>query len=188
MTHSGSRRGAANLAPVLMILSFLCMAGLLVWLGKSAEESQQAVIMDESEETDSLEASAAPVTLGQLQTSAEALLGQMVRVEGVPVTSQVGRGVFLIGGGEASPNPVLVVLDSALIAAGDLAPAAGSVTIVGTVRERGDTDVDEWVESNLLTESGRAVVDPSTHWVHAHRVRPSEEGSAPGSDPEAGQP
>jgi hypothetical protein len=169
-----------------MILSFLCMAGLLVWLGKSAEEAQQAVVMDEGEETDSLEASAAPATLAALQTSAETLLGQTVRVESAPVTSQVGRGAFLVGGAEASAA-VLVVLDSALIAGGEVAPAAGSVTIVGTVREKGDTDVDEWVEMDLIPESGRGAVDSSTYWVHAHRLRLSE-GPAPATDPEAGDP
>jgi hypothetical protein len=169
-----------------MILSFLCMAGLLVWLGRSAEESQQPVLMDEGEATDSLEANAAPATLALLQDSAETLLGQTVRVEAAPVTSQVGRGAFLVGGADASPA-VLVVLDSALIAGGEIAPAAGSITIVGTVREKGDTDADEWVELNLIPETGRAVVDSSTHWVHAHRIR-SSEGPAETADPEAGEP
>jgi len=174
MTHSGSRRGAANLAPVLMILSFLSMAGLLVWLGKSAEETQQPVVMDEGETTDSVEANATSLTLDQLGMSAATYVGQTVIVEAAPVTAHMGDGTFLVGGVGGPSGPVLVVLDSALIASGEVAPDAGTVTIVGTVREKSDTDVDGWVEMNLLPEDQRPMVDPSTHWVDAHRVRPAD--------------
>jgi len=184
MTQRGSRRGAANLAPVLMLVSFLSMAGFFVWLQRSAE-STQAVVMDEG--ADSVSVDAASVSVEQLQTSIGTYVGQLVRVDGAPVTSRLGNGAFLVGGGEES-EAVIVVLDPALIANGELAPSAGSVGIVGTVREKAATDVEEWIRSERVPESGRAELDAHSHWIDAHELNATDQGAASGGDGDADVP
>lgn len=181
MTHSGSRRGAANLAPVLMIISFLAMAGLLVWLGKNAEGTQP-VAMEEDESMDSVEAGAMLVTAAQLQASAANYVGMAIRLEDVPVASRVGVGVFLIElGTPSASSPFLVVLDSALVAAGREAPRSGTVTVSGTVRERTDSAVDHWIETGLVPESERIIVEFSSHWIDASRLREPAAGMQGGA-------
>lgn len=184
MTQSRSRRGAANLAPVLMLLSFLSMAGFLVWLNQSAE-STEAVVMDEGADDATVEAT--PVSVEDLQTSVATFVGQIVSVEGASVTSQLGRGAFLVGG-DGEGEPVLVVLDSALIANGELAPAAGAIGIVGTVREKAATDVEQWIQTERVPESGRAELDAHSHWIDAHELGATDEGATSGGDGDADVP
>lgn len=181
MTHSGSRRGAANLAPVLMLLSFLSMAGFMVWLNWSAETTQ-AVVMDEG--ADSATVDVAPVSVEQLQAAPGEYLGQLVSLEGASVTSQLGPGAFLVSGGEGSES-FLVVLDSALVESGGLAPAAGSTDVVGTVREKAETDVEQWIQSGRAPEGGRADLDAHSHWIDAHELGATDEGAASGGDADA---
>lgn len=185
MTESGSRRGAANLAPILMILSFAAMGGLLWWLSATAVGTE-AVVIDEPDEDTADAAAAALVTPEQLRMGTTGFLGQRVRLEDVPIASRFGANAFMIQLGDSErSSPFLVVLDSALIAGGTGIPE-GSATVVGTVRERTDSVLDAWVESGVIPEAQRPIAEFSTHFIDATRVRGPGESSE-GEDDEGGE-
>jgi hypothetical protein len=187
MTESGSRRGAANLAPILMIVSFLAMAGLLVWLGRTAEGTQP-VAMDEGMGTDSVESAALLVTAQQLRDGPGGFVGLAVRLEEVAVSSGLGARAFLVElGSQGQSSPFLVMMDSTLVAEGHTVPRSSTnVTITGTIREINDSIVNAWVDGGLVPASERVVVEFVSHWLDAARLR--EEGATQGGEPVGDSP
>lgn len=179
MTDSGSRKGAANLTPILMILSFAAMAGLLWWLNATAVGTEP-VVMEEEPEADSVEAAATLVTREQLGAQASTMIGQTVRLEAVTVASRVGSNAFMVElGTPERSNPFLVVMDSALIAESRQIPQQ-TATVAGTIRERTDSILDAWIEAGTIPESQRLVVEFSNHFLEATRVRDPNRASGEG--------
>lgn len=179
MTDSGSRKGAANLTPILMILSFAAMAGLLWWLNATAVGTEP-VVMEEEPEADSVEAAATLVTREQLGAQASTMIGQTVRLEAVTVASRVGSNAFMVElGTPERSNPFLVVMDSALIAESRQIPQQ-TATVAGTIRERTDSILDAWIEAGTIPEAQRLVVEFSNHFLEATRVRDPNRASGEG--------
>jgi hypothetical protein len=187
MTDSGSRRGATNLAPILMILSFLVVAGFLFWLGRTAEGTQP-VAMTEDTAADSVEAGAEGVTAEALGAAPGTYVGHFVRLDSVSVSSALGRRAFLVELGTTGRSvPFLVVMDSALIAQNRTIPR-GRVTVAGTVRERTDSVVDRWITNGVISEGDRPIVEYTTHWIEAARIRgPGQESGGDGSADGSGE-
>lgn len=165
----GDRRGAANLSPLLMIVAFASMIGFLVWLGQTSEGTETQAFNPPEEEVDPLERGAIRVTEGELQQP-EGFVGETVRVEG-QVASRVGSQAFFL---DFSAAPFLVKRDSSMAAAGGTQPG-GDVVVVGTVYPMTDSVVTNWVESGLVSEGDRPIVEFATHFIEAAIVRQNED-------------
>lgn len=183
MTERGSRRGAANLAPILMILSFLTMAGLLWWLNMTAEQTEQ-VVMEEEDTTVDLGASAMVVTASELDVGAANLVGQLIRLEDVGLSATVGDHAFMVELGTAEQSsPFLIVPDSALIAGGPtMAPER--VTVTGRLRERTDSVLEVWTSSGVIPEGQAPLAEFATHFIEAGQIRAPDPGE--GGDGDSG--
>lgn len=184
MTDSGSRRGAANLGPILMILSFAAMGGFLWWLNMTAEGTEPVVMEEEAEADTADEATAMFVTRNRLRMDTDSLVGHVIRIENVAVASTLGENAFLLELGEAEQSSAfLVVLDSALMASSPELPQ-DTATVVGTVRVRTDSVMEAWIGSGVIPEGDRPIVEFSSHYVEARRV--GGPGMPPAEDEEAG--
>lgn len=192
MTDSGSRRGAANLAPILMILAFAAMAGLLFWLNQESAEFEDVPVPQEDTTAVADTAgtgSAQTVSAMELRTGTASYMGQMVRVSGVPVAMSVGDEIFMIDLGEGDTQALFPVhLDSVLTARGEAAPPSGAtVTVAGTVQAVNDSIVTAWLEAGAITEGDRPIVEYATHYVDARRIEVGGDGAS-GSGSGAGGP
>jgi hypothetical protein len=171
MTDMDSRRGAANLATLLMVVSFAAMIGFLFWLGKTAEGTPPMIMEDTDTSNLAGEEGAVDVTSPDLRTNASAFNAMFVRVSDVDVVSAVGSQAFFIEVGIAgSSNPFLVKLDSALVARGQSLPR-GTVTVVGNVLAMTDSIVDAWISAGAVSEGERPVVDFSEYFIEASVIR-----------------
>ncbi|MGD2068378.1 MAG: hypothetical protein PVI57_06805 [Gemmatimonadota bacterium] len=190
MTDTGARRGAANFAPVLMILSFLLMAGFLAWLGLTSEGTEE-VAMQEGDDTvaeqaDSMEMAAVPVTPDELRLNAANYEGQSVRID-APVAGAVGSQAFFL---DLPQSPFLVKMDSALVAEGRRMPV-GDVVVTGTVLAMTDSIVGAWSNAGTISEADRPLVEFATHFIQASRIRggqPPAGGGEGGQDADGGGP
>lgn len=180
MRNSPARRGAANMTPVLMIVSFAAMVGFLVWLGVTAEPTEPVVVEDEEPEEmmDSLEMAASevdPVTLRQSPGDVE---GQLVRVQ-APVADNLGPIAFFL----QLQNPFPVAFSQELRDAGAQTPPEGiSVMVTGTVRAFNDSILSDWRTEGLVAEGDITLMEfGSTHFIDAQRLRDASPGSGGGA-------
>ena len=171
MTDMRSRRGAAGIAPLLMIVAVLGMVGLLVWLGRTAEGTQ-ALVVEEGSTTDSLEAASTFVTTDDLRTDPSQYEGEVIRLVEIPVASPVGTQAFFgeIGIGGVSSSPFLMRLSSDLVAQGQALPQ-GTVNVVGTVYVMSDSVAADWLASGTIGEGDRPLVEFATHFLEILSVR-----------------
>ena len=163
-------RGAANLAPVLMIVAFLSMIGFLWWLGATSEGTE-VVAMNETDDAvaDTTGGGVTEVTAADLMAP-DPYVGQEIRVT-APVASRVGDQMFFI---ELPQAPFLVKLPVGQ------SPPQGQVEVVGTVMARTDSLLTRWVESGVVSEADELVVEYATHFLDARIVRPAPGGSGGG--------
>lgn len=169
MTDSGSRRGAANLAPVLMILSFVAMIGFLVWLGMTSEGTEGTIAMEEDTAgaMDEMETGATEVTPDQLTGNAGAFVGQRVRIT-AEVASPVGNRAFFL---DIPGSPFLVTMGTTLAEqrAGEL--PMGEIMVTGTLHTMTDSVISAWQEAGTISEGDVPVVEFATHFIEANRIR-----------------
>ena len=84
MTTLKSRAGAAKLGAPLMVLSFLLVVGFMYWLSVTAEPTEVMVVEDEA-------ALENVVAFDVFSAGPGEYLGEVVSLEGVPVTSAFGN-------------------------------------------------------------------------------------------------
>lgn len=171
--RAASRRGAAGIAPLLMILSFVAMAGLLFWLNATAEGTQAVIVEEPEEVVDPLEAAATDVTADQIRLAPETLEGQRIRIFDVAVLQPVGPEAFYIEtgqGGAQSSAPFLAKLGPDLLAQGQAVPQ-GQVTLVGDLTAMNDSIVEAWASSGAIGAGERPLVEFSTHFLEVLLVR-----------------
>lgn len=172
MTDSGARRGAANFAPILMILSFVLMIAFLAWLGLTSEGTDAVAMQEDTvaEEVDTVEAQAIGVTPDDLRLNPEDYEGEIVRI-GAEVASAVGSEAFFL---DLPQSPFLVKLDTALVAEGREVPE-GDVVVTGVVRTMNDSIAAAWTEAGAIGEGEQPLVAFATHYIEARRVRLGED-------------
>ena len=178
MTDSGTRRGAANFAPVLMILSFVLMIGFLVWLGMTSEGTDEVALVENDttavEEPDTMELGATRVTAQELRLNPEEHEGQRVRI-GSSVASAVGSQAFFL---DLPQSPFLVKMDSSLVAEGRQIPQ-GEIVVTGTLLAMNDSIVDAWAEAGSISQGDRPLVEFATHFIEASRIRAGRDTAPP---------
>ena len=175
MPDQGSRRGAANVAIPLMVLSFGLIAGFLWWLSQNAEGTEP-VIVEQPDATPTLDVSGATeVTATQLRLEAATFEGQRVLVSDVGVASSVGDQAFFL---DLPQTPFLVRLGAELVAAGTLVPS-GTVSVVGTLLAMNDSIVTDWSGSGSISDNDRLMVEFASHFIEAVRLTEAAGGAPP---------
>lgn len=183
MTDSGARRGAANFAPILMILSFVLMIAFLAWLGLTSEGTDAVAMQEDTvtEQADTVETGAMRVTADELRLNPENYEGETVRI-GAEVASAVGSEAFFL---DLPQSPFLVKMDSALVAEGREVPD-GEVVVTGVVRTMSDSIAAAWTEAGAIGEGEQPLVAFATHYIEARRVRLGQDQEEEPAGGEAG--
>ncbi len=177
MGDIGSRRGAANLAMPLMVISFALMAAFLWWLNGQAEMSAMSAVEPASADTMPAIAATA-VTPDELLNVPQQFEGQLVAVSDLDVADVVGTQAFFL---DLPQSPFLVKLDSTLVSQGETAPM-GRVSVVGTMLAMNDSIVNDWITSGAIAAVDQLIVEFATHFIEAVRVSVQEpQGGSPGA-------
>lgn len=172
--RNDSRTGAANLAPVLMILAFAAMAGFLWWLGATSEGTSAMIMTEDTAEVaDTTGQTAVQVTPDQLR-QAQQFEGQEVRI-GAQVASPVGSQAFFL---DLPQSPFLVKLPAGV------SMPDGEVVVTGTVHAMTDSIIDAWSEEGTISAGDRPIVEFATHFIEARQVRArsGQDDAAAGQD------
>lgn len=132
-----------------MSLAVIMVAAFMVWLGANSAPSTASVV----EETEEEVATVVPATVEELDTSAEAYMGQVVRVAGVEVVSRLGARAFWIG--LPSGTPFLAMMADDLAAAGVSVAPGDTLLVVGTVKARTDEILAAWDAAGVFEDEGQ---------------------------------
>lgn len=156
------RKPAGNYTWALVALSLVLIAGFFWWLSVNAEPTSGPIVQEETEEE--VEPGVTTVTLAELE-SPQALLGQVVRIEQVPVGSRMGSQAFWAQ--LPNQNPFLFKLPS-----GEQVSSGETVGVTGTVVQMTDSVLTAWQESGAIAdEIELQEAQFAEHFVDATRVR-----------------
>jgi hypothetical protein len=107
------------------------------------------------------------VDLAEFGTNPGGYEGTPVRLNAVPVTSVLGTNAVWV---ELPTTPAV----TPFLVHTATPPAANTrVDIVGTVTAVTPAAVDEWVNSGVISENDRLVVEFATHYLEAEAIQPS---------------
>lgn len=172
MGDNASRRGAANLGMPLMIVAFLAMIGFLYWLRVQAREheAERQAAIEEQMAADSAENALGAITISAdaIQMDASPYVGQMVKLENVPVASGLGQQGFWLE--MPNKNPFLVSMSEAVKAEGVAVRPGEHATVIGTVRAMSDSVLNAWSTAGTIGEGDRLAAEFATHYIDAARV------------------
>lgn len=99
-------------------------------------------------------------------------LGQPITVANLPVSTAMGRHFFWVD----LPNgqPLLVKLDSALVAANTAPPTSGQVTVTGVLQSKDDALLSQWLQQGVLESEGHQMqASFGSSYLAARRVQPA---------------
>jgi hypothetical protein len=144
-------RGAATL---WMMIAVIAVIGFLFWLNWKTDtlDSQVAATLDE-------EASGSEVvsiTTLDLEGDPEAVVGQNIMLEFVPVAQRLGRGAFAINLAMEGTYPVLMSPD--IIARGTEVVQGDQLTLFGHVFTFNDSIGAEWVSQGAVDEGNAGAI------------------------------
>ena len=191
MSDNVSRRGAADMGMLLMILAFAVIGGFMFWLnGQAAAERQaqlDAAAARAAAEEESAAATVETVAIGDIEVDPTPYVGTKLRSEGA-VASMLGTQGFWLA--TPSGNPFLVswsaeAFDGPTIAMGD------TIAVEGVVTEMQELTLVEWSAAQTISDVDRMVAEFATHYIAADRVDimrgEDEAAAAEGSEGEAGR-
>jgi len=175
MADNASRRGAANLGVPLMIVAFLAMLGFMYWLSLQQGTDQNVAVSEDSAAADTSGIAGASTVSGTDLANAQPLAGELVRVSGLTVASQLGQQGFWLN--LPSGSPFLVAFSPALLA-DSLAPQTGQIAdVVGRVKEMSDSVVSAWTAAGTISEGDRAAAGFADYYIDATRVTLKQGGA-----------
>jgi len=171
MRDNASRRGAANLGILLMIVAFVAMAGFLYWLSLQAGTEQNVAVSEDSTAADTTGLGAATIlTVADLQSNAAQFDGQVVRTVGLTVASTLGQQGFWLA--LPSGSPFLVSLSAQMRAdSADLPKTGEEADVMGTMRPMSDSVVEAWTAAGTISEGDRAAASFAQYYIDATRAR-----------------
>lgn len=183
MADISSRRGASNMGVPLMILTFILIGGFMYWLYVTAEPTEPVVMEEMDEGPGEMESGVAEVDPQALKTGADSFTGSEVRLVRVQVSQMIGSQAFFVDlpANDTLPaQPFLVRMTPDLSATGATASSGDRVTVVGGVLTMSDSIISDWVDSGVISENDRILVEFSTHFIEADQINVSGgQGSAP---------
>jgi len=100
------------------------------------------------------------------------LIGRDIELQSMPVSMAMGAQFFWVD----LPNgaPLLVKLDSSLVAAGQAPPSTGRVSIVGRVTAKDAALLEQWRQSGVLeSDDHKMQAEFGGSYIEARRVQPA---------------
>ena len=181
MADKAPRRGAAGLTVPLMIMAVVIGVGFFYWLYVQASD-QKAKEQMQLDSIQAAKANAYPdareVAGTDLEQDPAGLVGALVKVEPLPVASDLGTQGFWLE--LPNKNPFLVSLDDSLIADSLKVPAGKNVEVVGIIMAMTDSVVNSWVKAGHISQGDKLAAQFATHYLQARHVE-VEQGTAGGA-------
>lgn len=171
MVDKASRRGAVDLGAILMVAAFVVIGFFIYWLQQQAANELALRVVEDTtaveQPTGSEPTDARTITPAEIQASAGAFTGQVVRLASVAVASNLGRqGLWL----DLPSGPFLVALTPSMIADSVSFPVGTTVTVTGTMREMNDSVTAAWFGAGTIGEGDRLAASFASHFIEAVRI------------------
>lgn len=181
MADNASRRGAVDMGMIMMLLAFVVIAGFVFWLRSQAASERALEIREDSiaAAQDSAEMAAGPsartITPADIQTGAEGLVGETVRIADVSVNSRLGRKGFWL---DLDSGPFLVALNDSLLADSVSVPVEATVDVTGTMMTMNDSTAAAWHDAGTISEGDQLAASFASNYIEASRVRVTQPAPA----------
>ena len=169
MVDNASRRGAADLSILLMLMAFAAIGGFLFWLMSEAGAQRELRLLEDTTEvaTDDI-GSATTVSAVDLQTDPTLFERQNIRIAGLTLAGTLGTQGFWLE--LPNRNPFLVSMSEQVMAEGPVLPVGQPATVTGVLHAVGDSALTAWSEAGTISEGDRLAAEFATHFVEANQV------------------
>lgn len=158
-----SGRGSSGAGTIIWAVAAVALvAAFLYWISITAEPSVPPEVAAPEEDA------AAVVTAAEFEPAIATWIGRDVQLQNVAVLQHTGAALLWVE--LPSGSPYLVKASDA-VAANGLPDAGSTVTIVGTVRQKGPAVLDGWVGSGVLTQAQRAEAEYGDTYIDATAIR-----------------
>lgn len=144
-SKSRTQAGAVKPEALLMLTSFLVVAGFLYWLSARAVPTEVAVPEPEDEPM------TGEVAMTEFSVATASYVGQEIALRGISVATLLGAHAFWTNLDDAQKTPYLVHLSDALLADSATVVAGTTVDVVGTVLAMSDSILDAWEAAGAFT-------------------------------------
>lgn len=153
MADSRARHGSAGMTTILMIAALVLIAGLFLWLNRSAQPTQLSVLEEPDTAQDAgaeQDGTAADVTPAEFATGPGGFEGLEIRLRDVAVAARLGDRGFWI----QLPNnqPYLIHIGEELAGSGATVASGDTVSVTGTVYAMSDSTLQAWRAAGALTD------------------------------------
>lgn len=169
MPHHASRRGAADMGTILMIVAFAVIGGFMFWLnGEAAEEHAAREVVEETPE-EPVGPTVPEVMLGDVANgfNADDFVGETVMTPTLEVASLLGTQGFWVN---TPSGPFLVSWSPELLAEGATVSQGDRVVVTGEMRTVDLSAIEAWAAQGSITENDRLIAEFATHLVRAESV------------------
>ena len=178
MADNTSRRGAADLGMLLMVLAFIVIGAFMYYLNVRAAEEQALSIVEETDTADEMEV-ATTVAATDLEVDAAPYEGRLIRVSGLNVASMLGTQGFWL----ELPNgqPFLISMSEAVKAEGVAVTMGERATVTGIVHAVNDSALNAWSSAGTIDDGSRLAAEFAMHYLESTEVVVADTTSAEGN-------
>jgi len=178
MANDKAPRAAAGGGATYVIvgISIVLILALMAWLHvQSGTERIATVAGADSAAAESEVAGPPPsqvVNSTQFEASQKTYVDQVVELTDARYQAGLSPQTFWIE--LPTGAPFLVKLDSAMVAAGKAVPTNGTLDIIGTVKQKDNALVAQWLAAGVLTnDDQRLQAEFGTTYLDARQIRPA---------------
>ena len=167
MDDNTSRRGAADLGILLMVVAFIVIGLFMYYLNVQAAEERALAIVEESDTADEMEV-ATTVAATDLEVDAGPFEGRLIRVSGLNVASMLGTQGFWL----ELPNgqPFLISMSEEVKAEGVAVTMGERATVTGIVHAVNDSTLNAWTATGAIGDGDRLAAEFAMHYLESTEV------------------
>ena len=178
MADNTSRRGAADLGMLLMIVAFIVIGLFMYYLNVRAAEERALAIVEESDTADEMEV-ATTVAATDLEVDAGPFEGRLIRVSGLNVASMLGTQGFWL----ELPNgqPFLISMSEEVKAEGVAITMGERATVTGIVHAVNDSALNAWTTTGAIGDGDRLAAEFAMHYLESTEVVVADTTSGEGN-------
>lgn len=159
---------------LLMVAAIVAIAGLFGWLAMQPRRGGETTVA-EGDTTAQPSTSSAPaevVTDTAFEQNMKTYRGRDVQLT-VPFSAGLSPQTFWVE--LPTGQPLLVKLDSTLLAQGVKPPTGGRLAITGAVQEKDAATVAQWLQQGVLqNDDQRMQAEFGTTYIEARQIRPAQ--------------
>ena len=167
MADNTSRRGAADLGMLLMVLAFIVIGAFMYYLSIRAAQERALDIVEETDTADEMEV-ATTVAATDLEVDAAPYEGRLIRVSGLNVASMLGTQGFWL----ELPNghPFLISMSEEVKAEGVAVTMGERATVTGIVHAVNDSALNAWSAAGTIDDGSRLAAEFAMHYLESTEV------------------